>query len=107
MPIEIKHLVAALSLSLAGIAGSASAAELALIISNSDYEELKGERRIARKHDGIVEDFRDQGYDVIEGADLTRLEMQGLVKRADGVIDEYDGIVILLSGNIVTDGNQT
>lgn len=103
----IKLFTAALTLSFSAIAGSVSATELAVIISNSNYDNLQGERRISRDHNNLVAAFRAQGYEVIEGVDLTRLEMQALVEQVDSVVDELNGIVVLCSTDIVTDGEST
>ncbi|MEK6205716.1 MAG: caspase family protein, partial [Amylibacter sp.] len=107
MRVRFKQLTAAFTLSLTAFAGSVSATELALIISNSDYDNLQGERRISRNHRDLVAAFKAQGYEVIEGVDLSRLEMQALVQRVDSVVDELSGIVVLCSTNTVTDGSQT
>lgn len=107
MRLGIKQFVAAITLSLTAFAGGASATELALIISNSDYDHLQGERRISRNHRDLVAAFKAQGYEVIEGVDLTRLEMQALVQRVESVIPEVSGIVVLCSTNTATDGTQT
>ena len=107
MQVRFKHLATALTLSWAAMAGGVSAADLALIISNGDYENLRDEGRISRKHDGLVAAFKAEGFEVIEGTDLTRLEMQALAKRADSISEAVDNFVIVLSGNIVNDGKQT
>ena len=107
MRVRIKQLTAAFTLSLTAFAGSVSATELALIISNSDYDNLQGERRISRNHRDLVAAFKAQGYEVIEGVDLNRLEMQALVQRVASAIPELAGIVVLCSTNTVTDGAQT
>lgn len=107
MRFGIKLVAAALTLSLSSFAQGTVAKELALIISNSEYDHLKGERRIGRDHNDLVAAFTAQGYEVIEGVDLTRLEMQALVQRVDSVLDELSGIVVLCSANTVTDGTRT
>ena len=107
MQFRFKHLATALTLSMAAMAGGVSAADLALIISNGDYDNLSEQRKISRKHDDLVEAFKEQGFEVIEGADLTRLEMLALAKRADSISEAVENFVILLSGNIVNDGQQT
>ncbi|MHA1127977.1 MAG: peptidoglycan-binding protein [Alphaproteobacteria bacterium] len=107
MQFQFKHLATALTLSMAAMAGGVSAADLALIISNGDYDYLREEGRISRKHDDLVAAFKAEGFEVIEGADLTRLEMLALAKRADSISEAVENFVILLSGNIVNDGRQT
>ncbi len=107
MQVRFKHLATALTLSWAAMAGGVSAADLALIVSNGDYDNLSEQRKISRKHGDLVEAFKDQGFEVIEGADLTRLEMLALAKRADGISEAVDNLVIVLSGNMVNDGQQT
>lgn len=107
MRARFKQLTAAFTLSLTAFAGSVSATELALIISNSDYDNLQGERRISRNHRDLVAAFKAQGYEVIEGVDLNRLEMQALVQRVESVIPELAGIVVLCSTNTATNGEQT
>lgn len=107
MQFRFKHLATALTLSMAAMAGGVSAADLALIISNGDYENLSDERKISRNHDDLVEAFKAEGFEVIEGADLTRAEMLALAKRADSISEAVSNFVILLSGNIVNDGQQT
>ncbi|MCK4861602.1 MAG: peptidoglycan-binding protein [Rhodobacteraceae bacterium] len=107
MQVRFKHLAAALTLSMATMAGGVSAADLALIISNGDYENLSDQRKISRNHDDLVEAFKDEGFEVIEGVNLTRQEMLALSKRADSISEAVSNFVILLSGNIVNDGQQT
>ena len=107
MQFRFKHLATALTLSMAAMAGGVSAADLALIISNGDYDNLRDEGRISRKHDDLVAAFKAEGFEVIEGVDLSRLDMQALVKRADSISEAVDNLVIVLSGNIVNDGTQT
>ena len=107
MQFRIKHLASALTLALSTMAGGVSATELAVIISNGSYDNLQGERRISRAHRNLVSAFKAQGYEVIEGVDLTRLEMQTLIQRVESAIPELAGIVVLCSTNTVTDGSQT
>ncbi|PCJ75730.1 MAG: hypothetical protein COA53_04505 [Rhodobacteraceae bacterium] len=107
MQVRFKHLATALTLSMAAMAGGVSAADLALIISNGDYDNLSDQRKISRKHAGLVQAFKDQGFEVIEGSDLTRLQMLALTKRASSISEAVDNFVIVLSGNIVNDGQQT
>ncbi len=107
MQFRFKHLATALTLSMAAMAGGVSAADLALIISNGDYDNLRDEGRISRKHASLVEAFRANGFEVIEGVNLTRLDMLGLMKRAGSISGAVDNLVIVLSGNIVNDGQQT
>jgi len=107
MKVRLTHLATALTLSMTAMAGGVSAADLALIISNGDYDNLSEERKISRKHGDLVEAFKEQGFEVIEGADLTRLEMLALAKRANSINEAVENFVILLSGNIVNDGQQT
>ena len=107
MQIRFKHLATALTLSMTAMAGGVSAADLALIISNGDYDNLSEQRKISRMHADLVEAFKEQGFEVIEGSDLTRLEMLALAKRASNISEAVDNLVIVLSGNIVNDGQQT
>ena len=107
MKFRFKHLASALTLGLSAMAGGVSATELALIISNGNYDNLQGERRITREHRDLAAAFKAQGFDVIEGVNLNRQEMQALLQRVESVIPELSGIVILSSTNTVTDGKQT
>ena len=107
MQIRIRHLATAVTLSMAAMVGGVSAADLALMISNGDYENLSDQRKISRNHDDLVKSFKAEGFEVIEGADLTREQMLALAKRASSISDAVSNFVIVLSGNIVNDGQQT
>ena len=96
-----------LILSLTVMAGVAKAADLALIISNGDYDNLSDERKVTREHQNLVAAFKTQGYQVIDGLNLSRREMQALVQRADDITNSVASLVVVASANIVTDNRQT
>jgi len=107
MRTSFNRFITTLTLSFAVMAGSVHAADLAVIISNGDYDNLSDERKVTREHQKLVTAFRTQGYEVIDGLNLSRREMQALVQRANDIADSVASIVVLASANIVTDNRQT
>ena len=94
-------------LSSVAFVGGANAAEMAVVISNGNYETLRDDRAATRAHSGAVQIFSGSGYDVLEDTDLDRLAIQQMLARLDSVVDELQGIVVLCAGQFVNDGQQT
>ena len=86
----------------AAAAAPLAAADLALVIVNSDYDrvdDLDG--------DGLDRDFQDvledAGFRVFRGADMTGPQMQRLATEFAAAVDGSDGsdrLVVVLSGHL-------
>ncbi|MCF6273657.1 MAG: peptidoglycan-binding protein [Rhodobacteraceae bacterium] len=79
---------------------AAAAQNLALVLSNSNYEQGVNVPGIARQHQQIVRAFRDSGYEVIEGRDLNRLETRQQIERFAQRLDHADIAVVSLQGHM-------
>ncbi len=81
------------------LASQALAADLALVISNGNYEDLPDIRNVNRGHDRLAGAYRDAGYEVVEGENLDRGEMRQLISRFEQLLGQADNIVIHFSGH--------
>ena len=102
MRIMIATLVALLSLS-----GLASAQNLALVFSNGYYDNGTDVPTISRKHQQLVNALESQGYEVIEGNDLNRVESRQRIGEFANKIARADTVVAVLSGHVAHFGEAS
>lgn len=95
MRIIVFSLVALLSLS-----GLANAQNLALVLSNGYYDNGTDVANISRKHQQLVNALESQGYEVIEGKDLNRLEIRQRIGAFADKIARADTVVAVLNGHV-------
>ncbi len=101
---KIIPLVAAL---LAFVGLGASAQNVALVLSNGNYENAVDVDNISRRHQQLVRAFQAQGYEVIEGQDLTRLETRRTISAFADALEGAEIAVISLQGHVVHFGETS
>jgi len=79
------------TVALAGLAGSALAKDLALVISNGT----------TRQHNELAEAYHDQGYEVIDGKNMDSQEMREAFESFMDRMDGKDKVVVHFSGQAV------
>ncbi len=89
------------------LAVPAAAADLALIIGNESYDNADNIARVERNVDNLVAAFKKQGYRVISGKNLDRVEMYQLLADFDGFLSDADKVVVYFAGNILNAGSET
>ena len=92
-------------LGLGGIA--AQAQNLALVLSNGYYEHGADIANISRRHGQLVQAFETQGYEVIEGKDLDRLEIRQALNQFESKLAAADIAVISLQGHVAHFGERS
>lgn len=102
---RILTLLTAVLFSMNGLA--ASAQSLALVLSNGNYEHGADIANISRHHQQLVNVFRAQGYDVVEGKDLNRLEIRQALNRFESKLEAAETVVISLQGHLVHYGESS
>ena len=85
---------------LLGLSGLASAQNLALVLSNGNYDNGTDVPNISRKHQQMVNALENQGYEVIEGKDLNRLETRQRVGDFADKIARADTVIAVLNGHV-------
>jgi len=98
----IVTLVAILSLT-----GLASAQNLALVLSNGYYDNGTNVPNISRKHQQLVNALESQGYEVIEGKDLNRLEIRQRIGDFADRIARADTVIAVLNGHVAHFGEAS
>jgi len=88
-------LVALLSLS-----GLARAQNLALVLSNGYYDNGTDVANISSKHQQLVNALENQGYEVVGGKDLNRLETRQQIAAFADNIAQADTIIAVLNGHV-------
>lgn len=88
--------------------GFASAADLALIVSNGDTLRGKAARGVNEGHDALVTLYRDMGYEAMEGQNVSRSEFRELLVKFNKQVENGDGkVVVHYSGLALTIGDDT
>ena len=85
----------------------AIAQNLALVISNGHYEHGPDEADISRRHQQLVSAFSAQGYEVVAGRDMNRLEIRQLLNEFTNKLEGADIAVISLQGNVANFDGRT
>ena len=85
---------------LLGLTGLASARNLALVLSNGYYEHGTDVANISRKHQQLVNALENQGYEVIGGKDLNRLETRQQIGVFADKIAQADTVIAVLNGHV-------
>lgn len=85
----------------------ASAQNLALVLSNGNYEHGSDERNISNRHQQVVNALVNQNYEVIEGKDLNRLQIRNQIVAFAEKLARADIAVVVLNGHITHVGAQT
>ena len=102
MRIILVTFIAVLSLT-----GFASAQNLALVLSNGNYENGRDVNNITRRHQQLVNAFTGQNYEVIEGADLNRLQSRQRISTFAEKVARAETVVVVLNGHITHFGEQS
>ncbi len=102
----MRIMIAAL-IALLGLTGLASAQNLALVLSNGYYENGTNVPNISRAHQQLVSAFESQGYEVIGGKDLNRLETRRRIGEFADKIAQADTVVAVLNGHITHFGESS
>ncbi|MHA1128234.1 MAG: peptidoglycan-binding protein, partial [Alphaproteobacteria bacterium] len=90
-------------LAMASTASTASLAQdLALIITNGNYHSGGTTRAVSRRHADLVEEYSDQGYEIIDAASM-RSAVESFFDRAKG----KDRVIVHFTGLAVHSGNQS
>lgn len=94
-------------LALAGTASTVSLAQdLALVITNGNYHSGQTSRAVAQRHADLIEEYRDNGYEVVQGRNMDakamRLAVINFYDRADG----RDKVIVHFTGRAVHTDNQ-
>lgn len=89
-----------------GAALPASAADVAMILGNGDYDTLPDLRAGEDPVDAAAA-LRRAGVTVLSGKDVTLDKMQGLGAQFAQMASEADGVVVILSGRFITSGQDT
>lgn len=87
-------------IALLGFSGLASAQNLALVLSNGYYDNGTDVANISRKHQQMVNALENQGYEVIEGKDLNRLETRQRIGDFADKIAGADTVIAVLNGHV-------
>ncbi len=87
-------------MALLGLSGLASAQNLALVLSNGYYDNGTDVPNISRKHQQMVNALESQGYEVIEGKDLNRLETRQRIGDFADKIARADTVIAVLNGHV-------
>lgn len=82
-----------------GLDRVASAADMALVLTESTALD-----NAAAAHRSRVRAYREAGYDVTEGLDLTYEEMAALLTGVEGRLDDADRLVLHLTGRMAETG---
>lgn len=102
MRIIIVSLLAVLS-----FAGIASAQNLALVLSNGNYENGRDVNTISSRHRQMVVALEAQNYEVLGGRDLNRLEIRRQINTFAEKIARAQVVVVVLNGHITHFGAQS
>ena len=95
-------------LALFGFGGTAVLAQnLALVLSNGSYENATNVTAISRQHRSIVAAFESQGYEVLEGSNLNRLQIRQLTNEFASKLERADIAVISLQGHVAHFGERS
>jgi len=85
---------------LLGLSGMASAQNLALVLSNGYYDNGTDVANISRKHQQLVNALENQGYEVVGGKDLNRLETRQQIGAFADKIAQADTVIAVLNGHV-------
>ena len=85
---------------LLGLSGLASAQNLALVLSNGYYDNGTDVANISRKHQQLVNALENQGYEVVGGKDLNRLETRQQIGAFADKIAQADTVIAVLNGHV-------
>lgn len=86
---------------------AAQAQNVALVLSNGNYENGANVANITRQHSAMVSAFESQGYDVIEGVNLNRLQTRQLSNQFVDKLGRADIAVISLQGHVAHFGERS
>ena len=86
---------------------TAYAQNLALVVSNGYYEHGADVANISRRHHQLVTAFEAQGYEVIQGVDLNRLEIRQALNQFESKLAAAETAVISLQGHIAHFGQKS
>jgi len=100
--------VISLTFALIALGGMAAQAQsVALVLSNGYYENARDEAGISRNHQQLVAAFEAQGYDVVEGRDLDRLEIRQRLNLFSDKLDGAEIAVVSLQGHVAHFGARS
>lgn len=95
-------------LALTGITSTpAFAQDLALIITNGNYHSGETTRAVSRRHADLVEEYSDQGYEIIEGRNMDAASMRSAVESFFDRAKGKDRVIVHFTGLAVHSGNQS
>lgn len=98
---------AILVLALAGTTSTAFAQDLALIITNGNYNSGETTRAVSRRHADLIEEYSDQGYEIIEGRNMDSVSMRSAIESFYDRAEGKDRIIVHFTGLAVHAGNQS
>jgi peptidoglycan hydrolase-like protein with peptidoglycan-binding domain len=87
--------------------GAVLAADIALVIGNSEYQKAPKAKTAERDAREIAAALRDGGYDVTLGIDMTRREMRNQISRFARKVSSADRVVIYFSGHAMRSDGVT
>ena len=91
-----------------GFGGTVALAQnLALVLSNGSYENGADVAAITRQHRAVVAAFEAQGYEVLEGSNLTRLQTRQITSEFVEKLDSADIAVVSLQGHVAHMGERS
>lgn len=90
-----------------GVAGTAWAEDVALVIGNGEYRHAPQAETAVRDADAVGEALRAAGWTVISGTDLDRTAMRDLIMKFSAALDDADRIAIFYSGHALRTGGET
>ncbi len=101
------RIIIAAAFALLGFTSLAQAQNLALVLSNGNYDNGADVRLIARKHQQMVNALEGRGYEVIGGKDLNRLETRTRITDFADRIARADTVIAVINGHIAHFGESS